>query len=225
MLTFKHYTTPVELLKLLIQRFAVPLPRNVSRSETELFVNKTFVIIQAKVLNFIAEWLDKRRQDFLEDNFLYELLCAFLSKISEVPRIFGKFKAIFKQKLYPLLDRILDTDNGFAEEFSVHNFTPSPFPRLCHVSPHFFKKGDFLLLYDSEVIAAQLCLVDSGRLRQIDTDEFLNRSWEKETNAPNIRHFNRYNEAVTRWYELVIILQPTVAARAKMITKLLAVCD
>lgn len=30
--TFKHYTTPVELLKLLIQRFALPLPRNLSQS-------------------------------------------------------------------------------------------------------------------------------------------------------------------------------------------------
>lgn len=69
----------------------------------------------------------------------------------------------------------------------MHNFTPNPYPRLCHISPQFFRKGDFILLYDSEVIAGQLCLVDSSRLRQIDTDEFLNRSWEKETNAPNIR--------------------------------------
>ena len=66
----------------MIMRFAIPLPRNLSPIESRRFIMKTFVIVQVKVLNFIAEWLDKRRQDFQDDSFLHELVKAFLQRIS-----------------------------------------------------------------------------------------------------------------------------------------------
>jgi len=81
LLTYRSFTTPTILLKLLRSRFAVPLPHNVTDAELALFHTCVVKPVRLRVINVTKHWLKLHRYDFDTDGALRDACLHFVDEI------------------------------------------------------------------------------------------------------------------------------------------------
>lgn len=179
LLSYRSFTTAEELLSLIIERYNVSPPDDLSHpKQLEYYYVKKIVPIRMRVSNFIRTWLEDHFEDFTEndsallrqlnefmdsqmnvtDDNLAQLLRKTISKKQE-----GKDKVVVKMTGNP--PATLMTDRWSDSE-----------TRLVDINPI--------------EIARQLSLIDYKIFSSIQPKEFLNQAWSKEAlkaRAPNVR--------------------------------------
>jgi len=79
LLTYRSFTTPAELLGLLITRYNVPEPRKLSEKDREVWVKNKQNPIQLRVFNALKAWLQTHFYDFSSDTSLTSTLLDFIN--------------------------------------------------------------------------------------------------------------------------------------------------
>jgi len=216
LLTYRSFTTPPELLALLIARYDVPELKEATEKERQEFVKNQQHPIRLRVFNVLRAWVANYFYDFAEDRSLVETLLEFISQRMMTTGM-EKAAAQLKRLAYRKLEGH-ETDNDTIM-FS-HEPPKSIVPSNMHA-------GISLMELDPVEVARQLTLVEYGLYRKIMPQECLGQAWTKTATrtekAPNIMAMIARFNHVSRWMATEIIKEPDLKRRGALLNRIIQI--
>merc|ERR1711862_637846 len=79
--TFRTFTTPNELLDMLINRFNMPKPKNPTKEQEKNFRAEKLIPIHFRVFNVLKDWINTYTIDFKQDTVLVQRVLDFTNKV------------------------------------------------------------------------------------------------------------------------------------------------
>jgi son of sevenless len=170
----------------------------------------------------LYHWISNHYYDFRADIDLNEKMQNFLVELGETKMInpLKKVKNLLteKTKRKATLVKVRD-DNIKAENILIEQVSRD-------------LSNDFNIRFidiNNRKIAEQLTLISFSCYRDIQAKEFLDKNWSnmeiKETMAPNILKMTQRNDKISLWIASLIVLEPRVEIRGKLISKFIQIAD
>ena len=194
LLTFRHFMTPVQLIKLLEARFKVDEP-----------TPQACAIIRLRVVSVLKKWAERHYYDFRFPE-MQTAFADFMKLVNESDC------AKYGSQIKSILDAEMLRSKSFHEPLKI-----APPPEM----EKFFKSIDFVTAWSPKRVAIELTLVDLKLFRQIKPDEFCIFLWG-EKNDPRISNFNQYVDRFNRigfWVGSVVCAQKDIKRRIDVIEK------
>lgn len=207
LLTYRSFTSPSDLLDLLIQRFGVPKPQGASDEEMDQWVRLKQQPIQLRVFNALKSWVSTYWYDFLEDAELLKQLELF---------IINTMKGSGMEKAGNQLLKVIDKQKEGGEAKREVSFGQEAPPPVLPPSAHFT-----LMDLSPVEIARQITLIEYDLYCKIKPWECINQAWTKPTKnekAPNIMEMIRRFNQVSRWVATSILQEQTPKDRAEVMS-------
>ncbi|TFK26715.1 ras GEF [Coprinopsis marcescibilis] len=201
LMTFMTFTTPDELFDLLLDRFSMTRPDNLSPSEVVDWKTKCLQPTQRNVLAIFTLWLENHR--LLEDaKHIAQRLPDFVTHVA-MPLLPSESRG-----LMATLDRLMSAES-----------TKPPMPGVTPRKPRKTKahKNDLLRLDPSD-IAEQLTLLEYGLYSKLTPRDFLTYTkTQKGDSVAQLRTFCRTYDQLAGWVKLSILTNEAIAKRAATI--------
>ena len=172
LLTYRSFSTGVQLLELLIMRFNMPKPKNSDLLEN--FQKLIQLPVQLRVLNVLKTWTDKYPEDFLIEKNLRENFFNFCIENTSIHQ--AKLKRMMKTLKRSLVNlRSGNNDSNHhhhnnQSKLQITDTIPKPFPINSNADLKHLKIYDF----HPEEIARQLCIVDFQLFFDLQQRELFN---------------------------------------------------
>jgi len=219
LLTFRSFTTPQELLKLMISRYNMTPPKGLSYGQLQEWKTNKQKPIRLRIINFLKNWIERNWIDFIEDNALGNTLQEFLNT-----DMMNSGNQTSAETLTRNLQKKRDDPNKEREAIFS---TPPPKPILPNVKKSSASSNSFGLMdFNAEEIARQLTLIEFNLYKAIKPWEFFNQSWtkkNKEQLSPNIiamiKRFNR----VSGWVATEIVKTDKLKDRIAVLGKFIEI--
>ncbi|KAF8134011.1 ras guanine nucleotide exchange factor domain-containing protein [Boletus edulis] len=211
LMTYKSFTTLDELFELLVRRFCIQPPNNLTPTESEEWKKLKQHIIQMRVLNaFKAMVAD---DDFLEKEDMY-----ILDRMKEFLLQDTVSKIAISKQLVILIDR------ARAGEFKK-TFTPNLVSPPTSIVPKANKRVK-LLDVDPLELARQLTILESQLYQKIRPMECLSRSREQKTDYnDNIARVIQTSNRIANWVADTVLVHEDSRKRATILKQFISVAD
>lgn len=216
LLTYRSFTTPRELFRILSEKYVENLPKesswtslsalNMSESE-DMDPNKKK---RLKICNFFRHWCDKYFYDFAEDTSLLTDYWEWIDK--KVSAYDGE---VFAARLRSSLKKGKEGRKRARAEFTV----PPP-------EPYYPKANPISSVFDIEAIeiARQLTLVEDEMYSKIHAKECLDYLKDKEQAANITEMIEQFNQ-VSGWVVESILAEENLRKRASCIEHWIKTAD
>lgn len=222
LLTFRSFTTPIQLFTLLIKRYYMPVPKNLSYGELQEWKQNILKPVRLRLINFIKTWLEKYWKDFIDDNEMTEKFHDFL--LQDV--------STTHQNLAEMLSKIWDKKKSNPDQDTKYTFgneeIPKPIlPQLKGESLSSVPKLS-LLDFHSEELARQLTLIEFNLYKNMKPWEFFNQAWSKsskEIDSPNVLKMIKRFNVVSLWVSTEIVKTENLKDRIGVLCKFLELAD
>jgi len=205
LLTYRTFTTPVELLSLLITRFNTPEQEFDDPIKAKNWEKKS-KHIRLRVVNLLRIWLQNYFEDFKSSSRLFNTLRRFIDSLANWN----------EQQANTLKSTIKKRILAFQSESQL-NFSVPPPPSI---QPEEAAVLSITSMHPTE-IARQLTLKEYDLLKAIKPQEFLGKAWTKhrtkEKTSPNIIASIAWFNKVSRWISIEILKLSNLKERADMI--------
>merc|ERR1719319_860926 len=233
--TYRSFSSPTELLDLLIERFHIPDPEISDKSEdgdsdvTDKFCKMRYAQdikrfrkeysqpVQFRVLNVLKHWVDQHFYDFSEDTELLHRLTSFLDGIQ--PKSMRKWVECISK----VVQRRLDIDQ--LDKEIVFDFDRSPPPVEIHIrNPE--EDWPELLTFHPIEMARQLTLMEFQYYRAVKPSELVDLAWtreDKDKRSPNLLRMVRHTTNFTRYLEKTILETDNMEERVAVMKRVLEV--
>lgn len=213
MLTYRSFTSPLEFMGMLKQRYMLPAPPG---SDPKTFETNVLRPVRLRVYNCLKHWIQKGFYDFVDDEQLATDLQDFIKNTMAVTGMENPSKQL--QKMF---DRQMSGQtNDRAIMFSEKPPTP--------IIPMNVTGKLSLMDIHPEELARQLTLIEYDLYKNIKPWECLNQSWakkDKETRAPNIlAMIQRFNQ-VSNWVATEVVKVESVKQRAKVLQHVIEIAE
>eukprot|EP01088_Endostelium_zonatum_P020160 TRINITY_DN728_c1_g2_i1.p1 TRINITY_DN728_c1_g2~~TRINITY_DN728_c1_g2_i1.p1 ORF type:complete len:1443 (-),score=436.88 TRINITY_DN728_c1_g2_i1:116-4444(-) len=216
LLTYRTFTTPSELLSLLILRYLIPKPKHIigDAAATEEWMTSKVNAIRLRVFNVMNQWVRTHFYDFDADKSLINTLNEFITShmMSGMPKA--------AEQLKKLLSRKLDGTEVDAPEMVVFNPKEGPPPPLY--PPNYLSSNPIKFLdWPAMEISRQLTMIEYNLFKSIKPWECLNQAWTKKTTrdekSPNIMAMiGRFNQ-VSRWVATEVVKEKILKQRTAVL--------
>jgi len=205
--TYRHFTTPSELLAKLIQRYNIKIPRLPRDISVKEYAQNTVLPIQLRVINTIKIWIDTAPFDF--DNILFARIKNFLTKIG------SDGHTISAKQITSLIRKPAKTirmTTNFTREFTTLNSLSLDYTKI-------------LQQFSDEQIARSLTTIDSILFVNIKPNELM--GWSKQAGDEQVTNnisqlSDRFNQ-VSHWAVNSVLSCDKLIDRAKAFEKLIDV--
>ncbi|KAF8237166.1 ras GEF [Tricholoma matsutake] len=212
LMTYKSFTTVDELFDLLVERFRIQLPANMTTSERDNWAKHKQHIIQTRVLNTFKSMVTD--EDILEKDDLHILDRMKVFVASEEVSRFGAAKPLTAQ-----IERA--QRGGDTTVKTITNLGPPPPP----IMPRTNRK---LKLTDIEPVelARQLTIMESNLYQKIRPLECLQRAREQKTESmDNIAFVIQTSNRIADWVAESVLNKEDSRKRANIVKHLIGVAD
>eukprot|EP01087_Luapelamoeba_hula_P024732 TRINITY_DN951_c0_g1_i2.p1 TRINITY_DN951_c0_g1~~TRINITY_DN951_c0_g1_i2.p1 ORF type:complete len:1420 (+),score=271.34 TRINITY_DN951_c0_g1_i2:114-4373(+) len=214
LLTYRSFTTPPELLALLIARWDVPAPRDANETTLAEFTKAVLEPVRLRVFNVLQKWVSHHFYDFAEDRSLVDTILDFISD----KMMANKESAALQLKR--MVNRKLEGNDAELEVQFGQVQPPRPIP------PMITGAAMTLLDLDPTEVARQLTLIEHSLYKSIMPRECLGQAWTKATRnerAPHIMAMiSRFN-AVSRFFATEIVKETNIRRRADMLNHIIMI--
>ncbi|KAF4617443.1 hypothetical protein D9613_005997 [Agrocybe pediades] len=213
LMTFKSFTTLDELFDLLVARFRIQPPENLTPAELEEWGKLKQHVIQVRVMNTLKAMVVEEGVLEKEDMHILERMKEFIS--TEDVSKFAAAKHLMIQ-----IDRVQNQGGEAKTLVSTTVGVPPP--------PILPKSGKKLKLLDIDPLelARQLTLIESELYQKIKPMECLQRSREqKSDSADNITTVIQTSNRIADWVAHLILSKEDSRRRAAVVKHLIAVAD
>ena len=233
LLTYRSFTTPLELLALLKSRFAVPMPHGLVPAERLRYQRMIVEPIRHRVVNVLRHWVTHHFDDFeaehehakegerIEAAALQRAFLAFVDgAIKDNPKTEHQAIALRNK----MERRVLGAEDRRGQGARSDRPPPPPLPPKKASTAS--ARAPSLLDYDPTEVARQLSLIESHLFQQISPKECLGQAWNKknkEERAPNIVELTKRFNQVSNWVATEILREEKLAARAKVLKRFIKV--
>ncbi|KAK7048147.1 ras guanine nucleotide exchange factor domain-containing protein [Favolaschia claudopus] len=201
--TFKSFTTVSELLYLLVERFWIQPPPNLTAVERDEWVQSEQQLIRTRVLETLKYLLVHEELETVE-----------LDQIEEFLAINGVAKFSAAKKLSVLIEQ---ARRGGA----VNNLPPA-------LSPYLPKSSKPLKLLDIQPLelAQQLTILDSRLYQCIKPADCLQQVWPQKTQTANsIVSFIQTSKNIRLWVVETVLTESDRRQRARIIDHFISIAD
>ncbi|PRP77743.1 rasGEF domain-containing protein [Planoprotostelium fungivorum] len=218
LLTFRSFTNPKELLGLLIKRFNVQQPKNLSYGDLQEWIRISQRSIRLRVINFIKNWLETYPKDFVSDVDQSNNLHTFIHT-----DIMNSAHQTPGEQLKKILSKKIDNPERTR---SPQVFSgPPPKPLLPNVKKSgggvSFTQLSFMDV-PAEELARQITLREFQMFERIKPWELLNQAWTKKTkmeDAPNVMRLITQFNNISNWVAAEILKVETLKGRIAALSK------
>jgi hypothetical protein len=193
LLTYRSFTTPMELLMLLINRFyAVQKP------------------VRLRVFAVLKVWVTGYFYDFEDDELVkrFEKFCK-----EEIESVMPSGS----RQLLTLLDKARSKDENMKKKAPISS-KEIPRPHILTCKP---SEVSILTIHPQE-LARQLTLIEAKLFNEIKPWELLNLAWsrkDKEQKAPNVLAMIKRTNLVTPWISSQIVSSKSMKVRVEILTR------
>ncbi|KIW03734.1 uncharacterized protein PV09_05041 [Verruconis gallopava] len=222
LLTYRSFTTAKELFEMLVKRWSIQPPDNLSPDEYQLWVERKQKPIQFRVVNILKSWLDTYWMEDMNDETraLIMHMLGFAKDFVATTNTPGAA---------PLISTIEQRLKGVEAPtkrlvLTLNQTTP------VSIMPKNLKKLKFLDI-DATEFARQLTIIESRLYGKIKLVECLNKTWQKklapgeEDPAKNIKALILHSNQLTNWVAQMILNQNDVKRRVIVIKHFVSIAD
>lgn len=222
LLTYRSFTTASELFELLVKRFSIQPPRNLSAEDHKTWVDKKQKPIRFRVVNILKGWFDNfwmETADQANDQLLRRIFSFAKDSIATTSTPgSGHLMTAVEQRLK-------------GQDANARRLVPTPSTQIpAPIMPKNLKKLKFLDI-DATEFARQLTIIESGLYGKIKPTECLNKTWQKKLApderepAANVKALILHSNQLTNWVAEMILNQSDVKKRVVVIKHFVSVAD
>eukprot|EP01094_Clydonella_sp_ATCC50884_P016857 TRINITY_DN2846_c0_g1_i1.p1 TRINITY_DN2846_c0_g1~~TRINITY_DN2846_c0_g1_i1.p1 ORF type:complete len:1130 (-),score=536.32 TRINITY_DN2846_c0_g1_i1:96-3485(-) len=213
MLTYRSFTSPLEFMGMLKQRYLLQPPPG---SDPKTFETNVLRPVRLRVYNCLKHWIQKGFYDFVDDEQLATELQDFIKNTMATTGMENPAKQLQKMFDRQMSGQQTDRDIQFSQT------PPTP------IIPMNVTGSLTLMDIHPEELARQLTLIEYDLYKNIKPWECLNQSWakkDKETRAPNIlAMIQRFNQ-VSNWVATEVVKVEQVKQRAKVLQHVIEIAE
>ena len=190
LLTYGSFTTKEEFFTLLMQRFNLSPPENLTEADIDVWQNRKIIPIRFRVINILKTFLESHFQGSPSDPILTEIQYFASSPLAEaLPGAQGLIKLVTKRQ-------VASYDTSSLRKMVPNRFAPTP----PTVLPKNLRKLR-LLDIDPLETARQLTLMEWRIYSKIKSIECLDKAWSNrdDNTAANIKDMILMSNQVTGW--------------------------
>lgn len=222
LLTYRSFTSAVELFEMLVRRFSIQPPYSLAKEEYPMWSDKKQKPIRMRVVNILKTWFG----DFwMEGND--EASMRLLRRVHTFAKdSIATTKTPGSGPLMAVVDqRLKGQDNTAKRLVPATNAAIPP-----SIIPKNMKKLKFLDI-DATEFARQLTIIESRLYGKIKPTECLNKTWQKKLGpdepepAPNVKALILHSNQLTNWVAEMILTQSDVKKRVVVIKHFVSVAD
>ena len=222
LLTYRSFTSALELFELLVRRFNLQPPAGLSRDEYSIWEEHKQKPARFRVLNIIKTWLEQywMETDDGSSQELLERMLAFAKSTHTTTKI------PLAKALAAVIDQRLKGGESLSKKL-VLTLTNSAPPSIL---PKNMKKLKFLDI-DPREFARQLTIMESKLYGKIKPVECLAKTWERKANvdpsdtAPNVKALIYHSNKMTNWVSSMILSQSEVKKRVVIIKHFVQIAE
>ena len=236
LMTYRSFSSPNELLDLLIQRFNIPDPEwyedsgeyeeldETTRLQLEIdkkrFRNEFVKPVQTIILNVLKHWVSHYFYDFENDHQLFKKFNDFLEDIESTP-LKGKWTDIIRKHIQR------KQGHAFRKNHVVFTFSEAEPEFLIHLELQAKPEWPELLTYHPTEIARQLTLLDFEFFRSVKPSELVDCAWmdekKKYDKSPTVMQVTRHFNNLTRYFEKILVDTENLEERQALMNRILEI--
>ncbi|KAK1229850.1 cell division cycle- protein [Marasmius sp. AFHP31] len=212
LLTFKSFTTLDKLFDLLVSRYRIQPPPNLTQDEHDEWVKMKQEVVQARVVQTLRMIVTSGILEE-EDMYILEDIWEFATSLPLAE----------KSLLCALLNRAREYEDVYRIVIPATTQTPPPTPSIMHIRNTNLE----LLGVEPPDLARQLTLIEIRLFRKLRPIEFLHRAYSQQSEnfvdniAPIIQTCNR----MINWTVSSVLSKPRSRQRGAIARHLISVAD
>lgn len=223
LLTYRSFTTASELFEMLLKRWTIQPPYNLSGGDMQLWIDKKQKPIRFRVVNILKSWFDNYWMEG-NDEASQQLMQRVQAFAKDQVQSTGTPGA---GPLMTAIEQRMRGENAPGKRLILtlnSQSTPTP------IVPKNIKKLKFLDI-DALEFARQLTIIESKLYCKIKPTECLNKTWQKklapgeEDPATNVKALILHSNQLTNWVAQMILTQNDVKRRVIVIKHFVAIAD
>jgi son of sevenless len=222
LLTYRSFTSAVELFELLVQRFSIQPPPGLLREDYPTWEERKQKLVRFRVVNILKSWFETF---WMEENNeaskrLLERAYGFAKNTIANTRTPGS------GPLMTTIEQRMKGQDTSAKRLvlTLTNLAPAP------ILPKNMKKLKFLDI-DVTEFARQLTIIESKLYGKIKSTECLDKTWQRKVKgegadpAPNVKCVILHSNQLTNWVAEMILQQAEVKKRVIVIKHFVTIAD
>ena len=222
LLTYKSFTTALELFEMLVKRFSIQPPQGISQNDYKNWVEKKQKPIRFRVVNILKSWFDTYWMENNDEatNELLRRVYSFAKDSIATSNTPGS------GPLMASVERRMKGQDSGVRGLIPTQSTAIPTP----IMPKNMKKLKFLDIDPTE-FARQLTIIESRLYGKIRPTECLNKTWQRKLGpddpepAANVKALILHSNQLTNWVAEMILNQSDVKKRVVVIKHFVTVAD
>eukprot|EP01134_Creolimax_fragrantissima_P003726 CFRG3726T1 len=220
LLTYRSFSTPIQFLSLLQERYDVPDPPYLTPLQNLQFSRTIRNPIQTRVIHVMRIWVDNHFNDLVEYPDTLVSITQFLERVeitdAHVAKVVYGILRVIDQNKAKIGDGISSCTKG-GKRSSVGFGIPPPPVDVSAMAPSTLEEYDILNISPIE-IARQLTLIDFELFSKIQSHELVGQVWNKRrSKASNVcACIDRFN-LVSQWVTTTIINTLNIQERTRVL--------
>ena len=222
LLTYRSFTTAAELFELLVHRFNIQPPAQLTREEYQTWEDHKQKPVRFRVVNILKSWFEHywMENNDAESQSLLERASAFATNAISSAKIPGGAQIV------TIIEQRRKGQDTSAKRLVLTLTNQAPAPIL----PKNMKKLKFLDVDPTE-FARQLTIMESKLFGKIRPVECLDKAWTRKGTingaepSPNVKSLILHSNQLTNWVAEMILQHPEVKKRVFVIKHFVAIAD
>jgi len=234
-LTFRLFSSPPELVEVVITRYNLRPPQNISPEDRQLWEQRKGIPVRLRVANFVKLWLEMYWRPSVDNvvlrplmNFVRETVAAtFTGPAQRILELIHMRVNMAESSISPRNDRMRDPGMSINPPSAPPSEIPRPSMTKTLLAALRSKNFSSISItdFDALELARQLTIMECDLYCAIQPEEVLETGQEGAKPPVNVRAVSTLSTVITGWVAESILNEPDIKKRQALIKFFIKVAD